>query len=342
MNDIETSINDILDDKKKYCINCGKNGHINKDCKEPITSSGIILFKYNQKKINSFLKKNINIDYFINKFNRVDNKRIILNETKNILDIIDSNVLEFLKNNISFLLVQRKATLGFIEFVRGRYNIEDNSIVHLFNQMTKEEIIAIERNTNNFDYLWNRIWGINRDLYYDQEFDSSKKKFDQLQKNDIFHILLKIEPKYKTPEWGFPKGRRNYKENNINCAKREVLEETNLVEGDYQILNGVYPLVEIMTGTNDKVYKHIYFLGICNTNNEVYLDKYNELQMSEIGDIGWYNYNESMLLLRDYHKEKKKIISIIFSFISGQILKYNYMPNTKQYIKKIMNNQLNI
>jgi len=335
------NIDNIYDEKKKYCINCGKIGHINKDCKEPITSAGIILFKYNQKKINSFLKKNINTNFFTTKFNRKDNKKIILNEAKNILNIVDEKVLEFLKNNIFFLLVQRKTTLGFIEFVRGRYNIDDNSIVHLFNQMTKDEIKLIENNLYNFEYLWNKIWGVNRDLYYEQEFELSKSKFEDLQVNEIFNILLKIEPKYKSPEWGFPKGRRNYKENNINCAKREVYEETNLVEGEYSILNGIYPLIEVMTGTNNKNYKHIYYLGICDSNNEVYMDKYNELQMSEIGDIGWYNYNESMLLLRDYHKEKKKIRSIIFSFISGQILKYNNTIN-KQYIKTIMNNQLNI
>jgi 8-oxo-dGTP pyrophosphatase MutT (NUDIX family) len=338
MNNIE--INDI-GEKKKYCINCGKNGHINKDCKEPITSAGFILFKYSQKKINSFLKKNINIDYFITKFNKKDNKKIILSESKNILEIIDQNVLEFLKNNIFFLLVQRKNTLGFIEFVRGRYNLEDNIILHIFNQMTKEEIIYISKNINNFDNLWDRIWGINRELYYDQEFDSSKKKFEELQKTDIFIIILNIDPKHKSPEWGFPKGRRNYRENNMSCAKREVYEETNLVEGDYNILSGIYPMIELMTGTNQKEYKHIYYLGICNGDVDVYLDIYNEQQIAEIGDIGWYNYNESMLLIRDYHKEKKKIILIIFSFIVGQILKYNYIPK-KKFIKTIINNQLNI
>ena len=28
------------------------------------------------------------------------------------------------------------------------------------------------------------------------------------------------------PEWGFPKGRRNYQENDIDCATREWEEET--------------------------------------------------------------------------------------------------------------------
>jgi 8-oxo-dGTP pyrophosphatase MutT (NUDIX family) len=255
------------------------------------------------------------------------------------LNTLDPTVLEFLKNNIFFLLVQRKNTLGFIEFVRGRYNFEDNSILHLFNQMTRDEIIFINKNLNNFYNLWERIWGINIDLYYDQEFETSKKKFEDLQKNDIFLILFNIDPPHKSPEWGFPKGRRNYRENNVSCAKREVFEETNLVEGDYNILSGVYPMIEVMTGTNQIDYKHIYYLGICNSDIDVYLDRYNEQQTSEIGDIGWYNYNESMLLIRDYHKEKRKLISILFSFIAGQIMKYNYIPKKKFITNE---NQINI
>ena len=34
-----------MSNKKNYCTNCGKFGHINKTCKEPITSLGILCFK---------------------------------------------------------------------------------------------------------------------------------------------------------------------------------------------------------------------------------------------------------------------------------------------------------
>ena len=45
------------------------------------------------------------------------------------------------------------------------------------------------------------------------------------------------DSKFIEPEWGFPKGRRNNKEKDINCAIREFYEETNFDNQDYQILN---------------------------------------------------------------------------------------------------------
>jgi hypothetical protein len=339
MTDIDITI------KKKYCINCGKMGHYNKECTDPITSAGIILFKINKDNINKFLKKDINIEYFINKFNRVDNKKIVLNESKNILDNVANNILDFLKENIYFLLIQRKQSLGYIEFIRGRYDINDIELLaSLFNQMTKQEMMTINENRNNFYFLWEKIWGDNfNDIYIQNEYINSKNKFIELCNNKILNELLNCKPLFETPEWGFPKGRRNYRENNIACAKREFFEETNIKDDEYNILNGIYPLVEVMTGTNEKKYKHIYYIGICDNDCKAYIEDTNLMQTFEIGDISWYNYNDSIMKLRTYHIEKKRILNIIFSFIVGQIMKYKTnIMNSITKIEKKKTNQINI
>jgi len=323
--------------KKKYCMNCGKSGHNNKECNEPITSIGMILFKLDTKNISDILNKNINTKFFMEKFNKFESKKIILNETKNILDIIDNNILEILKEHIYFLIIQRKQTLGYIEFIRGRYDEKNlDTIFHLVNQMTKEELKNIYDNRNDFDCLWNEICNRTyKDLYFDQEYNNSREKFVSLNNMNILEIICSYEPKYKNPEWGFPKGRRNYRENNINCAKREVMEETNLTEMNYNILSGLYPVTEIMIGTNEKKYKHIYYIGICEYDTHAILNTENDIQKFEIGNIGWFNYNECNELLREYHIEKKKLLSIIFSFIVGQIMKQD-IKYTK-YIRATIN-----
>ena len=54
-------------------------------------------------------------------------------------------------------MVQRKHSLGYMEFIRGKYNINDiENIKYLLEQMTPEELQNI--NNNNFDYLWNMLW----------------------------------------------------------------------------------------------------------------------------------------------------------------------------------------
>ena len=43
---------------------------------------------------------------------------------------------------------------------------------------------------------------------------------------DLESLIAESNTNWKTPEWGFPKGRRNYQETDIKCAFREFYEET--------------------------------------------------------------------------------------------------------------------
>ena len=101
----------ITTKKINYCSNCGKYGHVSKKCSDPITSLGIINIMIDGLKINKdlFLKflddKYIEIDDY--NFSRIDN----------------IEKLDQYKKNIKFLLIQRKHSLAYIEFVRGKYDI---------------------------------------------------------------------------------------------------------------------------------------------------------------------------------------------------------------------------
>ena len=45
------------------------------------------------------------------------------------------------KQGLRYLLVRRKNTIGFVEFIRGKYAINDKTyILQLFNVMTENEI----------------------------------------------------------------------------------------------------------------------------------------------------------------------------------------------------------
>ena len=59
-----------------FCGNCGMTGHIYKNCRAPITSCGIIMYK------------------------RVN-------------------------NTFKYLMIQRKDSIGYIEFLRGKYDIDN-------------------------------------------------------------------------------------------------------------------------------------------------------------------------------------------------------------------------
>ena len=112
------------------------------------------------------------------------------------------------------------------------------------------------------------------------------------------------------PEWGFPKGRRNLKETNRDCAIREFEEETGITRDEYNIIYQIEPLEELFSGSNNIRYKHIYYVAMAkdNINNNFTIDKTNFNQVSEISNIKWHNYKECMNIIRTYNIEKKNVL----------------------------------
>jgi len=288
-----------MNSPKNICLNCGKVGHHIRYCLEPVISYGIICFNICLKM--GITNKQIE-SYFYNKF-------IDISEY-NYLNVNNINLLSQYRDKIKFLMIRRKNSLNYIEFLRGKY--EQNDLVHiqkLFNLMTIEENLKIKN--SNFDNLWNELWKETaRNKIYQKEFNSSLNKFNYLKSNNFFNLLDDNNlSKFTEPEWGFPKGRRNYNEKNLNCAIREFIEETNVDISQIQILERVNTLEEEYEGTNLIKYKHIYYLASSNNNLIMYKENY------EIGDIAWLSIDEAIEKIRPYHEPKKKIIYQIYFFI---------------------------
>jgi ADP-ribose pyrophosphatase YjhB (NUDIX family) len=280
------------------CLNCNKYGHEQKFCDEPITSFGVILVKTNDE-----ISKHFNID--LRKYDNIDGFQI-MNKS-------DLMTISKCMQSTKFLLVRRKHSLGFAEFIRGKYVVGNiMGIRALFNQMVQEELDMIR--DHNFDELWEYFWGKN-DIKRD--YNDSKEKFDKLKSKcsvecDLDFYVDNANPNYKFPEWGFPKGRKKRGETDLECALREFVEETEIDLNDIKILENVKPIIEDLTGTNGIKYRHVYFLAEMTKNVEFTLDVNNK--QSEIGDINFFLYDECINLLRDYHIEKKNILRKVLNY----------------------------
>jgi 8-oxo-dGTP pyrophosphatase MutT (NUDIX family) len=311
--------------KKLYCSNCGKYGHFYKRCHEPITSLGVILFQINFKDIKKETEfKNINEELLTRSLENMESKRYINILHNNNKSYNSLKYIKYFKKYIKFLMVRRKNTLGYLEFIRGRYVIEDlEHIMTLFEQMTLLEIDNIKK--GKFKDLWKSLWN-NEDTnkVYELEYQQSYEKFMELKNNEQLNYLINNAiPKFNIPEWGFPKGRRNSHEKNKECSKRELEEETGLKEEDYILYNNINPLNETFKGTNGILYKHTYYLGLSKNNKEIKLDLNNKIQIEEIGDIGWFNYNEAIRIIRPYQLERKRILNELYIFIIDRLVKLN-------------------
>ena len=268
----------VDNNNKKYknirCCNCNELGHIVKYCNKPITSYGIILYKYN-----------------INK-------------------------------EIEYLLICRKHSIGYIEFIRGNYTISDTKyLLKIFKTMTTSEIHDIT--TLSFRELWTKLW--NNKYKYNKEYLQSKNKFYDLKnKKYSLHIdtLISKTNQYNQPEWGFPKGRKNIDEDDIDTAKREFYEETNISSEYYTILKKEDTYVtfeEKYNAFNNKTYKLIYYIAYLHNDTINISSNFNRYQQNEISTLGFFSLDNAVDIMRPYYNEKKKVIQKIDIFIKNNV-----------------------
>lgn len=286
-----------------YCINCGENGHNSKNCNNPIISCGIICFKINHLPINKIEK------FLFNKYIKIEDYNY------NYMNYYDKTNLH--RDDIKFLLIQRKHSLSYIEFLRGKYNENDiKKVINMFELMSKKEVENIKN--NDFEYLWDNLWkDTAKSKTFLKEMFIAKNKFIYLKKNNVIDNL---KSKYLEPEWGFPKGRRNKYENNNDCAHREFIEETNLL--NYMQFDRIGAVEETFNGTDNNLYKHIYYIAGSDENELT-----NNFDNYEVGNIGWFTINEVLNLLRPYNKTKIDLINQLYFFLTIITSKINENKN---------------
>ena len=284
MNAITSS---IQHKRKIYCCNCGKLGHVLKNCLEPIISLGIIL--YNRDPIT---------------------------------------------DSVKFLMIRRKFSLGFMDFIMGKYNIHNlDYLYRIFNEMTIEEKVKILNLT--FEKLWFTIDyncvdfssptltdELRRKI--DADYNASKRKFyiiknGFINKNNeyvnLHELIHKSRHNWLEQEWEFPKGKRKMNESNLDAAIREFLEETEYSSDNIDIILSDYQLIEKYYGSNNKKYKHIYYIAKANTFIDYENYVMSENQDIEISCIKWMTYEEAMVSIRPYQIEKKMILNKVIDML---------------------------
>lgn len=222
------------------------------------------------------------------------------------------------KNGNKFLLIRRKDTLGYVEFIRGKYPINNKIYIqHIIDEMTIQEKKKIL--TYTFDKLWNDLWGGIPGIQYRSEEKIAFTKFETIKlgveyDGEMYNLetfISKSKTNWNEPEWGFPKGRRNFKEKEVNCALREFQEETGYDSKMINIIQNVQPLEEIFTGSNYKSYKHSYYIAIMNPSYNPVV-KY---QKSEVSDIKWLSFEDACKSVRPYNLERIKILNRVNSLL---------------------------
>jgi len=202
------------------------------------------------------------------------------------------------KGDIFYLLSRRRDTVEYSDFINGIYL--HSNLKNYFKLMTIEERERIIN--HSFEELWNDIrLNKSNDIYKQKAVEKFISNY-----NYIKNLLQTTVSIVKEPEWGFPKGKRKYNENEIKCAFREFKEESNL-NIKYSDLLPLKPVKEIFKGSNGKIYSTVYF--ICNVKEKLKFTKMkldgirSETISEEISKLNWCTLEESIKMLPFFRKK---------------------------------------
>ena len=221
-------------------------------------------------------------------------------------------------------MVQRKDSLCYVEFIRGKYELNHKDyIMRLFQHMTNEERENIR--ANDFETLWNSMWcrdgnGQANTRNFNRECKEAAEKFAALTRGytirnadtdesiffDLTYILTNTTSLYNETEWGFPKGRRNINEDDITCAIREFREESGIQPRHIRISRDIKPLEEVFTGSNRIRYKHVYYVARYQPPIRGD-DKDFHFPNKEVRDVQWFSYQEGQSRIREFNIERKEL-----------------------------------
>lgn len=242
---------------KAFCGNCGKYGHLFKDCTEPVISIGIVGFK-------------------------------------------------IINGKVKLLSVMRRHSYAYVELVRAKYNKENTDYIkELVRGLTPEEQFFLI--SKSFNEIWDELWTVKDTGPFIKDQEICKHNFEEAMPQ-LRKFISELEPFYQTPEWGFPKGRRNMNETDFSCALREFREETGLSIDEFDIIESFGTFSEIYKANNNVNYKHIYYIAEIKENVIPKINCDDKQQIGEIGKIDFIEPNKLIELLRLEDVERKKII----------------------------------
>jgi 8-oxo-dGTP pyrophosphatase MutT (NUDIX family) len=272
------------------CSNCGGSGHVYRLCTHPVSSYGIICF------------------------------RLVV-----VADAVRPQ----------YLMVQRKDSLGFVEFVRGKYDTDDLEYIGaMLGNMTREERDKV-LHAAGIEVLWEHLWrdmstppgsqpkSVNKPAFI-KDFEDARAKYLRIQ-GRLHELLRRYPSEIQETEWGFPKGRRNMNESDIDCAFREFQEETGLSHRHLKLAKDLTSVEELFRGSNGVCYRHCYFvakaspklLATCGADGS-----YQHVN-GEIRAVQWFDYDACMRKIRDAYPQRRDLLRRVHDGILDGLFNVN-------------------
>ena len=236
---------------------------------------------------------------------------------------------------VRYLMIQRRDSLNYIDFVRGKYHPQNVDYIRtMFVSMTDDERARIGDPEAEFAAMWAGVWHRPNGAHQGHEYGEARAKFEALRKGyslqvgasvvrvSIEELLRTTVSAYPTErEWGFPKGRRKTRESDRDAALREFTEETLYAEGEVELIAAQKPIEETFVGTNGVRYRHVYFVGLMRepVNPAQTVDLRNVQQSREVSAVRWFTRQEVLSHIRPHNVERRHLFNRVADLVERRV-----------------------
>lgn len=219
----------------------------------------------------------------------------------------------------SVLLIQRRQTMAYYDFLRAHYlSVPNGPLRSQFLKVLLSEMTCEEREylrSNDFEQLWKReqsfSYGAPR---YQYRLERLQKLYEEL---DI-PTLLKNTPSchYATAEFGFPKGKTKPRESPWRTATREFCEETGYNLDHIRSMGYKGIVTENFVATNGIPYHHTYYvMDFTHEQGHISYSRRNQNQYCEVQNLFWCPVNHVCDVFRPYDKAKQVCLKQAVSLV---------------------------
>lgn len=223
----------------------------------------------------------------------------------------------FDNGNYEVLMIKKKNTYSFTDFVRGTYDpYKDYDLEYIFDNMTITEKSIIQ--SKSYHTIWMYWNGAEPTKSSERStYNRGIRKFEKLcERNNTDFILDKLIQRntHASLIWEIPKGRLDKKETPLAAAMREFKEETGVHENNLKIISET-PVEYSFTDCNAK-YRYIYFIAVPVSAKTPSYDITNQHMLKELSEL---KYLSSTVISELNGKRFSKLVRTIIKIVKKQV-----------------------